>query len=36
MRTEEIIKHLKNNIEPLPDNNHGDGYRTSAYFNKTL
>ncbi len=32
MRTEEIIKYLRNNIEPLPDNNFGDGYRASVYL----
>ena len=33
MRTEEIIKYLRNNIEPLPDANYGDGYKASVYLN---
>ncbi|MAW97053.1 MULTISPECIES: hypothetical protein [unclassified Leeuwenhoekiella] len=32
MRTEEITKYLRNNIEPLPDTNYGDGYRASVYL----
>jgi hypothetical protein len=31
-QTEEIIEFLKNNIEPLEDNNYGLGYRSSVYL----
>jgi hypothetical protein len=30
--TEEIVKFLKENIEPYPDNAYGQGYRASAYL----
>ena len=31
-RTEDIIKFLKGNVEPLNDNAYGPGYRASAYL----
>lgn len=31
-QSEDIIKFLKDNVEPLQDNSYGDGYRASAYL----